>query len=226
MLGLALPSTNLHASTHAAAEPAALYSPAMSNPAEHPATDSDEALMLAFAAGDMAAFDTLYARHKRGLYAFVARLLIGQGIAVDDVFQDVWLSVSRVRAQYRPSAQFRTWLYQIARNRTIDLLREKRPTLASELQAAEDDADPFEAVPDTLTPTPDMALDRRQKAAAIARALAALPAVQREAFLLREHSELPLEEVARLTGVNVETAKSRLRYAVAKLRAALRGIWP
>jgi len=226
MLGAALLSAKLRASTDAAAEPAAVYSPAMSDPAAPPATDSDEALMLAFAAGDMAAFDTLYARHKRGLYAFVARLLIGQGIAVDDVFQDVWLSVAKARAQYRPTAQFRTWLFQIARNRTIDLLREKRPALASELQACDDDADPFDAIPDTGTPTPDVALDRSQKAAAIARALAALPAVQREAFLLREHSELPLEEVARLTGVNVETAKSRLRYAVAKLRAALRGIWP
>lgn len=226
MLGAALLSAKLRASTHAAVEPAAVYSPAMSDPAAPPATDSDEALMLAFAAGDMAAFDTLYARHKRGLYAFVARLLIGQGIAVDDVFQDVWLSVAKARAQYRPTAQFRTWLFQIARNRTIDLLREKRPALASELQSSEEDADPFDAIPDTGTQTPDIALDRSQKAAAIARALAALPAVQREAFLLREHSELPLEEVARLTGVNVETAKSRLRYAVAKLRAALRGIWP
>jgi RNA polymerase sigma-70 factor (ECF subfamily) len=182
--------------------------------------------MLAFAAGNLAAFDALYARHRRGLYAFIARLLQGREVAVDDVFQEAWLAVARSRAGYRPTAQFRTWLFQIARNRTIDLLRERRPLLASELQATEDGADPFASLegPDVLTP--ERQVDRADKAAAIARALSALPAVQREAFLLREQADLPLEDIARITGVNVETAKSRLRYAIAKLRAALRGSWP
>jgi RNA polymerase sigma-70 factor (ECF subfamily) len=202
----------------------------MPTPAGAPEPDSDEALMLAFAGGDLAAFDALYARHKRGLHAFVARLLAGQRIDVDDVFQDVWLAVARSRAGYRPSARFRTWLFQIARNRVIDLLREKRPLPASELQSRDDehgdDPDPIAAIPDDGARSPEALLERGRQAQAIARALAALPAVQREAFLLREHGELPLEEIARLTGVNAETAKSRLRYAVAKLRAALRGTWP
>ena len=182
--------------------------------------------MLAFAAGNLAAFDALYARHRRGLYGFIARQLQGREVAVDDVFQEAWLAVARARASYRPTAKFRTWLFQIARHRSIDLLRQRQPLLASELQAGTDGADPFDQVEDVSSVTPMAALDRADQAAAIARALSALPAVQREAFLLREHAELPLEEIARITGVNVETAKSRLRYAVAKLRAALRGIWP
>lgn len=205
---------------------AALYSGPMQEPLARPAADSDEALMLAFAAGDLGAFDALYARHRQGLYAFIARLLQGQEVAVDDVFQDAWLAVARSRASYRPTAKFRTWLFQIARNRTIDLLREKRPVLASELARSDDTADPFDAIADPSGPTPEAALDREERAVAIKRALAALPTVQREAFLLREHGDLGLEEIARVTGVNVETAKSRLRYAVTKLRAALRGIWP
>jgi len=183
--------------------------------------------MLAFARGDMAAFDVLYARHRNALHAFIARLLpTTREVAVDDVFQEAWLAVTRVRTSYRPTAMFRTWLFQIARNRAIDLLREKRPLLASELATTDNEPDPFAMLPDLASPSPEANLVRNDQGAAILRALEALPAVQREAFLLREHGELPLEEIARVTGVNVETAKSRLRYAVAKLRAALRGIWP
>lgn len=193
---------------------------AMSPPAGR--SDSDETLMLAFAQGDIAAFDALYARHRKGLYAFVTRQFIGQGISVEDVFQDVWLAVARSRTHYRPTAKFRTWLFQIAHNRAIDLLR--APTAARIEE--KDGEDLIANLPDRHNPGPERALDNRQKAAAISSALAALPPEQREAFLLREHGELPLEEIARLTGVSLETAKSRLRYAVNKLRAALRGIWP
>lgn len=209
-----------------AAEPVAprLYSPTMPDAAEQIAVDSDEALMLAFAGGDMAAFDQLYARHRRGLYAFVARLAHGTSAPVDDVFQEVWLAIARARTQYRASARFRSWLYQIAHNRLVDELRVRRALLASEIAPADDDSDPLDALPDTATPAPDVVLERAQQAQRIARALDELPPAQREVFLLREHGELSLEEIARLTGVNAQTAKSRLRYAVSKLRAALRGL--
>ena len=201
---------------------AQLYCAPMFNPAE---PDSDEALMLAFAAGSLADFDALYARHRLGLYAFIARLPGSQEMAVDDVFQETWLAVTRSRGSYRPTAKLRTWLYQIARNRVIDRLREKRPLLESELQGPGDDAY-FESVPDGDAGAPDRRLEQADQQAAMARALAELPGVQREAFLLHMEGELPLDEIARLTGVNPETAKSRLRYAIAKLRAALRGMWP
>ena len=202
---------------------AGLYSASMLDPA---APDSDEALMLAFAAGSITAFDELYARHRRGLHAFIVRLWGSQEVAVDDVFQDAWLAVTRARASYRPSAKFRTWLYQIARNRVIDRLREKRPVLASELRGPGDEGDFLDALPDSGSDAPERALERSDQAAALASALTALPAVQREVFLLRMEGDLSLGEIAHLTGVSLETAKSRLRYSIAKLRAALRGIWP
>ena len=73
---------------------------------------SDEDLMLAYAAGDMDAFQTLYARHHDPLYRFIARG-ISPGTA-DECFQDVWSRVVAARSRYRPEARFSTWLYQIA----------------------------------------------------------------------------------------------------------------
>lgn len=183
---------------------------------------SDEALMQQYAAGVMTAFDTLYHRHRSGLYGFIWQQCRDQGLC-DEVFQDTWLRVTRSRADYQPTAAFRTWLYQIARNRLIDLLRLRKPELLAD--GADDDdasADPYAAIASN-DDGPEEALDRKQQAMALQAAISALPAVQREAFLLREHAECTLEDIARLTGVNTETAKSRLRYAVNKLRAALRG---
>jgi len=208
------------------AEAGPLYSAEMTaRPYPAPDAPTDEVLMLAFAAGDLAAFDSLYARHRRGLYAFLARLLPYATHWVDDIFQDVWLNVARSRHRYRPEAQFRTWLYQIARNRTIDYLREHQPVLAAELIAtgSPDEGDPLDRLPAPDLETPEDTLARKQRAQHLGRALTALPPVQREVFLLREQAEMSLEQIAKLTGVNAETAKSRLRYAIAKLRAALGG---
>lgn len=200
-----------------------LYSPPMSA-AEPRACDdarSDAALMAAFAAGEMAAFDVLYARHRRALYAYLARLLPPGAGSVDDLFQEVWIRVTRERGRYRPEAAFRTWLFTIARNLAIDLVRRHRPLLASELQNAEDDGDPLERIADERRPSADEALDGKRMNARLHEALASLPAVQREAILLREYGEHSVEEIARITGVNAETAKSRLRYALGRLRSLL-----
>ncbi|MBX3685846.1 MAG: sigma-70 family RNA polymerase sigma factor, partial [Rhodocyclaceae bacterium] len=120
-----------------------------------------------------------------------------------------------------PEAAFRTWLFTIARNLAIDLVRRHRPLLASELQNAEDDGDPLERIADERRPSADEALDGKRMNARLHEALASLPAVQREAILLREYGEHSVEEIARITGVNAETAKSRLRYALGRLRSLL-----
>ena len=181
---------------------------------------ADEELMLRYAAGDVTAFELLYARHRGGLYAFVARQ---SPVAawVDDIYQDAWLAVTRSRTDYRPSAAFRTWLYQIARNRLIDLVRQHQPARLARYLADEDD-DPAASLPDPA-PGPDAVAERQQRKAALEQALATLPPAQREAFLLREHAELSVDDIAAMTGVTPETAKSRLRYALNKLKTALAG---
>src|SRR5438874_12445107 len=86
------------------------------------AATSDEDLMLAYAAGDAAAFDVLYGRHKGGVYRYLLRQC-RQGVAVDELFQDVWMNLIRARASYVPSAKFTTYLYRLAHNRLIDHYR-------------------------------------------------------------------------------------------------------
>ena len=199
-----------------------IYSPPMSAEPDKPAeARSDAALMAAFAAGEMAAFDALYARHRGALYAYLARLLPSSAGNVDDLFQEVWVRVTRERARYKPEAAFRTWLFTIARNLAIDLIRRHQPLLASELQHNDDAGDPLEAIADDARPTPGEAIDGARMNQRLHDALASLPAVQREAILLREYGEHSLEDIARITGVNAETAKSRLRYALGKLRSLL-----
>jgi RNA polymerase sigma factor (sigma-70 family) len=177
---------------------------------------SDDALMLAWARGDIVAFETLYGRHRQRLHRFLLRQLRDPGLA-DEVFQDTWQRVVAAGRGWRPDAPFATWLYRIARNRIADhwRAREHRPPA------------PVDAEERTLRvedpETPERRMDTLQRGRELQSALDALPEEQREAVLLRLEQELSLEEIGAITGVGRETVKSRLRYAMDKLRAALAG---
>ena len=182
----------------------------------------DEDLMLAYAAGDAAAFDALYARHRGGLYRYVIRHCGRPGIA-DELFQEIWLSAVRARSSYVPTAKFTTWLYRIAHNRLID---HWRATGQVELVTAgspddDDDNDPLAEIPGARGDEPEVRASAREISLRLRTALAALPPVQRDVFLLHQEGGLELSEIAELTGAPFETVKSRLRYALAKLRAEL-----
>jgi RNA polymerase sigma-70 factor, ECF subfamily len=183
------------------------------------AATSDEDLMLAYAAGDAAAFDALYARHKGGVYRYLLRQC-RQGVAVDELFQDVWMNLIRARASYTPTAKFATYLYRLAHNRLID---HYRASGVVSLVSADDEAheDAVAALPANRGLEPEMRAENRQLGERLKSAVAALPPPQRDAFLLQQEAGLSLDEIAELTGVGVETVKSRLRYAVNKLRSDL-----
>jgi len=197
------------------------YSGAMPATALAPARDGpgDEDLMRAYAAGDATAFDALYARHKGGVYRYLVRQCANAGSA-DELFQDVWMSVIRVRASYVPTAKFSTWLYRIAHNRLIDHWR-TNGRVEFITTGADDEEDPLDAIPAARAEEPDVRAGVRETGARLKAALATLPPAQREAFLLHQEGGLELAEIAALTGVGVETVKSRIRYALAKLRAEL-----
>ena len=175
---------------------------------------SDETLMLAWAGGDVPAFEQLYARHRGRLYRFLLRRLRDQALT-EELFQDVWQRVIAARAGWKPDAAFATWLYRIAHNRLADHWRalQYRP-------AAPSDGDERAArIPDP--DTPERTLSQFEQRRHLQLALDALPEEQREVLLLRLEQELTLEEIGAITGVGRETVKSRLRYAMDKLRARL-----
>jgi len=177
--------------------------------------------MLAYAAGDAAAFESLYARHRGGLYRFVLRGIKERAIA-EELFQEIWMRVIEARHRYAPQARFSTWLYTIAHNRMVDHWRKRG--LAAVRLARDDPADPAPAEP-VAAPgrEPQRQAEANEQLERLGRALQVLPPAQREAFLMREEGGLSAAEIAAATGSNEEAVKSRLRYAVAKLREALDG---
>ncbi len=174
----------------------------------------DAALMLAYAAGDSAAFAQLYARHRTPLYRFLLRQLRDPALA-DEFFQDVWQRVIAHRAEWKPAAPFTGWLYRIAHNRLNDHWR----ALKHRPPAPGDADERIARIADTATP--ERALSEFEQRRRLQLALAELPDEQRTVLLLRLEQELTLEEIGEATGVGRETVKSRLRYAMDKLRARL-----
>jgi RNA polymerase sigma-70 factor (ECF subfamily) len=170
----------------------------------------DEELMLAYGGGDAGAFEKLYARHRGGLFRFVLRQVKDRGVA-EELFQEVWIRVIEARERYAPKARFITWLYTIAHNLLVDHWRKKGLSLVEldQEDVASDGANPARQA------------EAREALARLLQALEALPAAQREAFLLHQEADLTVAEIAAVTGAGEEAAKSRLRYAMAKLMAAL-----
>ena len=213
---------------------------------------SDDAqLMVRYAAGDVSAFEALYRRHKGPLYRYFLRQC-GDPEAAAELFQEVWAKIIKARERYEPKARFATWMYHIGHNCLVDHYRKVgRPLTDGDGSGDGVAAAGAEEIPDPLAeeldpafasarwslvdweqnaadqaPGPDAASATAQRAARLWAALDKLPPVQREAFLLHEEAEMGLAEIATVTGANPETVKSRLRYAVKKLRAALGDLAP
>jgi RNA polymerase sigma-70 factor (ECF subfamily) len=182
------------------------------------ADSSDEELMLLYRDGDAGAFDVLYARHKGGVYRYLLRQCREAAIA-EELFQDVWMNLVRARAGYEVRAKFTTYLYRLAHNRLIDHYRKSAP--AALVSFDEDEGEALTELPDGRERPAEDALAARRQAARLLELIGLLPEAQREAFLMQQEGDMSVEEIAQATGVTRETAKSRLRYAMSKLREGM-----
>jgi RNA polymerase sigma-70 factor (ECF subfamily) len=178
----------------------------------------DEDLMMRYRDGDAAAFEILYSRHKGALFRYFNRQCYEPAIA-EELFQDSWMSIIKSRKNYVRTAKFTTYMFTIAHNKLIDFYRRNKIRFADSTKN-EDSSSSIEIneLAARAEDQPDQILVTQQKQSQLMSAVKLLPETQREVFLLREESGLSLEEIANITDVNMETAKSRLRYAVKSLK--------
>ena len=172
---------------------------------------------------DLGAFDTLYLRHKGPVYRYMLRQCRDAGVA-DELFQDVWMNLIRARDSYTVQAKFTTYIYTLAHNRLIDHYRKAGQAQWMSLDVEPDEADSAPVVAEPAAAPrdePEKHLDIKQQAAQLLHVLGELPPPQREAFVMQYEGGMSVEEIADATGVTRETAKSRLRYALAKIRQGL-----
>lgn len=178
--------------------------------------NSDEVLMQRYAEGDMAAFEELYTRHKGPVYRYMLKLCRNEAIA-EELFQEVWMKLVNARHNYVALAKFTTYLYKLAHNHFIDYYRKQNIRIVAEK------SDEIVKLTD-MAFNPEQQLQTEQAIDQFNKTLNSLPQEQREVFLLKEEAGMNVQEIAETIGINYEVAKSRLRYAIKKLRVVVESL--
>ena len=183
-------------------------------------TAADEVLAERFQRGDALAFEELVARYHRPLYHFAYRLLGGAEDA-EDATQDTLIQVYHALPAARLDLPLRPWIYRIARNRCLDLLKRRR-TVAFSALLADETGDPFQLDVADTSPLPDELAERADFQRVLGEAIARLPPPYREVVALRYAGDLGFAEIAAVLSMPENTVKTRFQRAKAALRLALR----
>ena len=185
--------------------------------------EADELLMVAYQQGDVRAFEVLLTRHRKPIYNFILRY-VGSRETAEDLMQETFLRVIKGADAYQRQAKFTTWLYTIARNLCVDQSRRAKHRRAQSLDAPMNSSAESGTLLDVL-PAPGIGSDRETESRSLHlrmhEALHRLSDEQREVFLMREFLDMPFKEIAEVVGVPENTVKSRMRYALEKLRLEL-----
>lgn len=187
-----------------------------------PHEESDERLMRRFQAGDARAFEALVRRHRSALWNFLLRH-VGNRARAEDLLQETFLRAVKASADWEERAKVTTWLFTIARNLTLDEMRRDVHRRTDPLEGQDDQQGPIDRTA-ADDPPPDAAAEGALLRPRLEAALSALPAEQREVFLLREQGGLGFREISEVTGVPENTVKSRMRYALEGLRRSLEAL--
>jgi RNA polymerase sigma-70 factor, ECF subfamily len=184
---------------------------------------SDEDLMVQYQSGEVRAFEILLTRHRKPVFNFILRY-VGDKETAEDLLQETFMRVIKGADAYKRQAKFTTWLYTIARNLCVDQTRRRKhrrhASLDAPMAATEDSGSLMDVIPGNEMPS-DRKSVNKELHETMQRAIAALSDEQREVFLMREFLDLPFKQIAEVVGVPENTVKSRMRYALEKLRLEL-----
>ncbi len=187
------------------------------------ADEADEVLMVAYQKGDVRAFELLLTRHRKPVFNFILRY-VGLRETAEDLLQETFLRVIKGAEAYQRQAKFTTWLYTIARNLCVDQSRRAKHRKAQSLDAPLNNSADSGTLLDVVA-AGGIASDRQavnhELQIRLHAALARLSEEQREVFLMREFLDMPFKDIADIVGVPENTVKSRMRYALEKLRLEL-----
>jgi len=183
---------------------------------------TDAVLMLQYGAGDLRAFETLYNRHKGGLYRYFMRHIPEPSLA-EDLYQDIWNKVIVQAIHYQPSAKFTTWLYTLAHNKLVDHVRHL--SMVNKVLVGSQDDDTAESSidlkPRQILNEAESEINSVRAAESLKYCIAQLPQAQKDSFLLKEEAGLSVKDIAAVLNTSFEASKSRLRYAYENLRQCL-----
>jgi RNA polymerase sigma-70 factor (ECF subfamily) len=170
--------------------------------------ESDERLFEQLRRGDLAAFETLYLRYERRLFGFI-RAFLDDAAEAEDVMHEVFMALLGDRAPQPAELHLRAWLYQVARNASLNRLRTRRRGEAARAREAAERPAP--------SPLPSEALERGEATAALQKAVLRLSPPLRELYHLRA-SGMSYEGMAQLLEIPIGTVKSRMHEMVATLK--------
>ncbi|MGB3541318.1 RNA polymerase sigma factor [Rubrivirga sp.] len=178
--------------------------------------------------GDQRAFSQLLSRHQERIYSYLVGMVRDRDVA-NDLFQETMFraiqAMHRRRGSYESQGRWLAWTMRIARNAALDWLRAKKKFSDVDKFNNEDEGASFwDRLPDTA-PDADVLLNRAGLWSEVEEAIDQLPPEQREVVLMRHQSELTFREIAELTGVSINTALGRMRYALINLRKILDPEW-
>ena len=176
---------------------------------------SDSQLINEYLNGNNIAFDELYSRYKKPLYAYLNKMLPGQHAVADDLFQQTWIKIINQLPKYQDKQRFLGWAFRIAHNLSIDYFRKgKREVLASN----EVLLDKVEL--ETQGKSPLHSMDRIELKKAIDDAVKVLPDELKEVFLLRQNG-VTFKEISNIQKCSLNTAIGRMQYAMKNLQKIL-----